>query len=59
METNSAFRRELRDAGVSKEVNDFITGHSPGDVAGQYGSGPSLRIRKDAVGHLSFASLSH
>ena len=37
------------DAGVSKEVNDFITGHASGDVAGQYGSGPSLRVRKVAM----------
>ena len=26
-----------RDAGVSKEHQDFITGHSQGDVAGSYG----------------------
>jgi site-specific recombinase XerD len=52
------FKDMLRDAGVSKEVNDFITGHASGDVAGQYGSGPSLRVRKDALDHLSFTSLS-
>ena len=47
------FKDMLRDAGVSKEVNDFITGHASGDVAGQYGSGPSLRVRKEALDHLS------
>ena len=39
----------LRDAGVSKEVNDFITGHAGGDAAGKYGSGPSLKVRKEAL----------
>jgi integrase len=52
------FKDMLRDNGVSKEVNDFITGHASGDVAGQYGSGPSLRVRKEALDHLSFTSLS-
>ncbi|MDG1117632.1 MAG: phage integrase SAM-like domain-containing protein [Flavimaricola sp.] len=47
------FKDMLRDAGVSKEVNDFITGHASGDVAGNYGSGPSLRVRKDAVERLN------
>lgn len=48
------FKDMLRDAGVSKEVNDFCTGHSSGDVAGSYGGGPSLRVRKEALGLLSF-----
>ncbi len=39
----------LRDADVSKELNDFITGHSSGDVAGDYGSGPSLEKRYEAL----------
>ena len=39
----------LRDAGVSKEVNDFITGHSQGGEAGKYGSGPSLETKYKAV----------
>ena len=43
----------LRDYGVSKEINDFITGHSSGDVAGQYGSGPSLYVRYEAVNSVS------
>jgi integrase len=51
------FKDMMRDAGVSKEVNDFITGHASGDVAGQYGSGPSLRVRKEAVERLSFTAL--
>ena len=39
----------LRDAGVNKETNDFITGHGSGDVAGKYGSGPSLKVRAEAL----------
>ena len=51
------FKDMLRDAGVSKEVNDFITGHGSGDVAGNYGSGPSLSVRKEAVERLQFGFL--
>jgi len=51
------FKDMLRDAGVSKEVNDFITGHASGDVAGNYGVGPSLAIRKEAMERLSFEFL--
>ena len=43
------FKDKLRDAGVSKEINDFITGHGSGDVAGTYGQGPSLAQRKEAI----------
>ena len=39
----------LRYADVSKELNDFITGHSSGDVAGKYGSGFSLQKRYEAI----------
>ncbi len=48
------FKDMLRDAGVSKEVNDFITGHGSGDVAGKYGSGPSLSVRKEAIERVAF-----
>lgn len=53
------FKDMLRDAGVSKEVNDFITGHDSGDVAGKYGTGPSLRVRMEAIEKLSFPFLKH
>ena len=51
------FKDSMRDAGVSKEVNDFITGHASGDVAGTYGSGPSLKVRKEALERVSFSEL--
>ena len=44
-----SFKDLLRDAGVLKEINDFITGHSAGDTAGTYGSGPSLKVRQEAL----------
>ena len=43
----------LRDAGVTKEINDFITGHAAGDAAGRYGAGPSLQVRYDALNSVS------
>ena len=48
----------LRDAGVTKEVNDFITGHSQGDEAGKYGSGPSLETKYRAVNAVNHPWLS-
>lgn len=38
-----------RDAGISKEVSDFITGHGQGDQAGKYGTGPSIKTRYEAI----------
>jgi integrase len=43
------FKDLLRDADISKEINDFITGHGSGDVAAGYGSGPSLHKRREAI----------
>ena len=40
----------LKNAGVSKELNDYITGHSQGDVAGdRYGKGHSVELRYEAL----------
>lgn len=39
----------LRDEGVTKETNDFLTGHGSGDVVGGYGVGPSIKARYDAL----------
>lgn len=40
----------LRDAGVSVELNNFITGHTQANaVAGDYGSGHSMAVRLDAL----------
>ena len=34
---------------MSKEIQDFITGHAQGDVAGNYGNGPSITTRYDSI----------
>jgi hypothetical protein len=39
----------LRDVGISKEINDFITGHSQVGSGGDYGNGPSLETKYKAV----------
>ncbi len=46
------FKDSMRDMGVSKEISDFISGHSSGDVAGSYGRGPSMQTRYDAISKL-------
>jgi len=44
----------LRDNGVSKELNDYITGHGPGDVAGnKYGEGHDIKHRYEALNLLA------
>jgi integrase len=43
------FKDFLRENGVGKEVNDFITGHGQGDVAGEYGEGPSVKKRLEVI----------
>lgn len=40
----------LRDAGVTKELNNYITGHAQGDVGGdRYGAGHSVELRFEAL----------
>ena len=43
------FKDLVREADVSKEINDFIPGHAQGDVAGKYGSGPTLAKRLEVL----------
>ena len=47
------FKDLIRDAGISKELNDFITGHAQVDVAGKYGDGFSLERRYEAINSVS------
>jgi integrase len=46
------FKDAMRDAGVSKETSDFLSGHASGDVAGKYGRGPSIKTRYEAISKL-------
>lgn len=43
------FKDALRELEISKELNDFITGHAQGDVGGKYGEGPSLKKRLEVI----------
>ena len=47
------FKDLVRDAGISKDLHDFITGHSGGDSSSYYGEGHSLEIRKKALNKVS------
>ena len=42
----------LRDADVSKEINDFYTGHGAGDSAGKNYGGVSMVKRYEAISRL-------
>ena len=46
------FKDALRELEVSKELNDFITGHAQGDVGGKYGEGPSLKKRLEVINRI-------
>ena len=48
----SNFKDALRELEVSKELNDFITGHAQGDVGGRYGEGPSIAKRAEVMNRI-------
>ena len=43
------FKDLARDAGIPKDIQDFITGHGQGDEASNYGVGPSISKRFEAI----------
>lgn len=47
----------LRDCGVSREINNIITGHGEGDTAGSAYGGASLATRFDAISKLDLSWL--
>jgi integrase len=47
----------IRDAGYTKEINDFLTGHAQGDVAGRYGQGPSIAKRLEVLNSINHQCL--
>ena len=53
-----SFKDALRELEVSKELNDFITGHAQGDVGGRYGEGPSLKKRKEVIDRIQYPWLN-
>ena len=50
-------KKMLRDVGVSKEINDEITGHGSGDVAGDVYGGTSIQTRAEAISKLDLSWL--
>jgi len=52
------FKDALRELEVSKELNDFITGHAQGDVGGKYGEGPSLKKRAEVIDRIQHSWLN-
>ena len=46
------FKDLIRELEISKENNDFITGHAQGDVAGKYGHGPSMTKRLEIINRI-------
>ena len=52
------FKDALRELEVSKELNDFITGHAQGDVGGKYGEGPSLKKRAEVIDRIQYPWLN-
>jgi len=50
-------KKMLRDVGVSKEINDEITGHGSGDVASDVYGGTSIQTRAEAISRLDLSLL--
>ncbi|MDB9946478.1 hypothetical protein OAD38_08955 [Ascidiaceihabitans sp.] len=50
-------KKMLRDVGVSKEINDEITGHGSGDIAGDVYGGTSIQTRAEAISKLDLSWL--
>ena len=55
----SNFKDALRELEVSKELNDFITGHAQGDVGGRYGEGPSIAKRAEVMNRIQHPYLDN
>jgi integrase len=51
------FKDMCRDAGIPEDLHDFITGHSGGDSASNYGEGHSLLIRYEALNKIRHTCL--
>jgi len=47
------FKDLSRNAGIPKDLHDFITGHRGGDTASNYGEGHSLAVKYEALNKIS------
>jgi len=51
------FKDACRDAGLSDEVHDRLTGHATENVGGSYGTGHSLVALNEAIRKVRFPSV--
>jgi integrase len=50
-----SFKRACREAGISEEIHDYVTGHAgSGSVGRTYGSAPSLPVLAAAVASIKY-----
>ena len=47
-----SFKDSMRDLGVAEDLQDFLTGHSLGDLPRKYGRGPAMSVRYEAISKL-------
>ena len=47
------FKDLSRNAGIPKDLHDFITGHRGGDTASSYGEGHSLKVKYEALNKIA------
>jgi integrase len=51
------YKDMLRDAGVPKDLQDFLLGHAASSVGESYGQGYSLKSKKEAIDRLDLSFL--
>jgi integrase len=52
-----SFKTACREAGISEEIHDRLTGHQGAGVGRSYGTGPSLKVLAEAVEKIRFEGL--
>lgn len=52
------FKDACRDAAISRDVHDALTGHVDGSVSGRYGEGASLRVLNEGIQSISYTDLA-
>ena len=52
------YKDMLRDAGIAKDMQDFLLGHTASSVGESYGQGYSLKSKKEAIDRLNLSFLA-
>jgi len=52
------YKDMLRDAGIAKDMQDFLLGHAANSVGESYGQGYSLQSKKEAIDRLNLSFLA-